>query len=78
MLTQIMDFMPLKTFQRCVERYNDNFSVKQHFTCMDQLRIMAFARLVYHENLSKIEACLRVQSNKLYYVGIRIVVFLLD
>jgi len=25
--TQVMDFMPLKTFQRCVERYQGNFSV---------------------------------------------------
>ncbi len=42
--TQIMDFMPLKTFQRCVARYQDNFSVK-NFTCLDQFRIMAFAQL---------------------------------
>ena len=33
--TQVMDFMPLKTFQRCVERYQGNFSVK-NFTCLDQ------------------------------------------
>jgi hypothetical protein len=31
--TQVMDFMPLKTFQRCVERYQGNFSIK-HFTCI--------------------------------------------
>jgi hypothetical protein len=37
-----MDFMPLKTFQRCVERHQGNFSVKD-FTCLDQFRIMAFA-----------------------------------
>ena len=68
--TQIMDSMPSKTFQRCVERYNGNFSVK-HFTCMDQFRTMAFAQLAYRESLRDIEACLRAQSNKLYHMGIR-------
>ncbi len=59
--TQIMDFMPLKTFRRCVES----------FTCMDQFRIMAFAQLAYRESLRDIEVCLRAQSNKLYHMGIR-------
>ncbi len=68
--TQVMDFMPLKTFQRCVERYQGNFSVK-HFTCLDQFRIMAFAQLTYRESLRDIEACLRAQNNKLYHMGIR-------
>jgi transposase len=68
--TQVMDFMPLKTFQRCVERYQGNFSVKQ-FTCMDQFRTMAFAQLAYRESLRDIEACLRAQNNKLYHMGIR-------
>ncbi|HBH86579.1 MAG TPA: IS4 family transposase, partial [Syntrophaceae bacterium] len=68
--TQIMDFMPLKTFRRCVERYRGNFSVKS-FTCMDQFRIMAFAQLAYRESLRDIEVCLRAQSNKLYHMGIR-------
>lgn len=68
--TQIMDFMPLKTFRRCVERYRGNFSVKS-FTCMDQFRIMAFAQLTYRESLRDIEVCLRAQRNKLYHMGIR-------
>jgi hypothetical protein len=68
--TQVMDFMPLKTFQRCVERYQGNFSVK-NFTCRDQFRIMAFAQLTYRESLRDIEACLRAQNNKLYHMGIR-------
>ncbi len=68
--TQIMDFMPLKTFRRCVERYRGNFSAKS-FTCMDQFRIMAFAQLAYRESLRDIEVCLRAQSNKLYHMGVR-------
>jgi len=68
--TQVMDFMPLKTFRRCVERYRGNFSVK-NFTCMDQFRTIAFAQLTYRESLRDIEACLRAQNNKLYHMGIR-------
>jgi hypothetical protein len=68
--TQVMDFMPLKIFRRCVERYRGNFSVK-NFTCMDQFRTMAFAQLTYRESLRDIEACLRAQNNKLYHMGIR-------
>jgi hypothetical protein len=48
--TQVMDFMPLKTFQRCVARYQGNFSVK-HFRCPDQFRIMALAQPTYRESL---------------------------
>ena len=68
--TQVMDFMPMKTFQRCVARYQGNFSVK-YFTYMDQFRTMAFAQLSYRESLRDIEACLRAQSKKLYHMGIR-------
>lgn len=68
--TQVMDFMPLKTFQRCVARYQGNFSVK-HFSCLDQFRIMSFAQLTYRESLRDIEACLRAQNSKLYHMGIR-------
>ena len=68
--TQVMDFLPMKTFRRCVGRYQGDFSVK-HFTCLDQFRAMAFAQLTYRESLRDIEACLRAQGNKLYHMGIR-------
>ncbi|MBA4398213.1 MAG: IS4 family transposase, partial [Syntrophus sp. (in: bacteria)] len=68
--TQIMDFMPLKAFQRCVARCQGNFRVK-HFTCMDQFRTMAFVRMACRESLRDIEACLRAQNNKRYHMRIR-------
>lgn len=67
--TQVMEHMPLKTFHRCVDRYQGNFSVKR-FTCLVQFRVMAFAQLTYRESLRDIEACLRSQHNKLYRMGI--------
>ena len=68
--TQVMNFMSLKNFHQCVEKYQGNFSVKS-FSCLDQFRVMAFAQLTYRESLRDIEACLRSQSRKLYHMGIR-------
>lgn len=67
---QVMNFMPLKNFHQCVEKYQGNFSIKS-FSCLDQFRVMAFAQLTYRESLRDIEACLRSQSRKLYHMGIR-------
>ena len=68
--SQVMDFLPPRIFQHCVDRYQGNFRVKR-FSCLDQFRTMAFAQLTYRESLRDIEACLRAQSNKLYHMGIR-------
>ena len=67
---QVMDVMPLKTFHRCVERYQGDFSVKR-FNCLEQFRVMAFAQLTYRESLRDTVTCLRSQSSKLYRMGIR-------
>ena len=68
--TQVMDFMPLHTFRRCVARYQGNNNVRS-FTCFDQYLCMALAQLTYRESLRDIEACLRAQQQKLYHMGIR-------
>ena len=68
--SQVIDYMPMHTFRRCVQRYRGNYHVK-YFTCLDQFLCMAFAQLTYRESLRDIEACLRAQQNKLYHMGIR-------
>jgi hypothetical protein len=68
--SQIMDFMPLQTFRRCVGKYRGNFKIKT-FSCLDQFLCMAFAQITYWESLRDIEVCLRSQNNKLYHMGIR-------
>lgn len=68
--SQVMDYLPLHTFRRCVQRYQGNHKVR-HFSCLDQYLSMAFAQLTYRESLRDIEACLRAQRNKLYHMGIR-------
>jgi len=67
--SQVMDFMPLHTFRRCVTRYQGNNNIRT-FTCLDQYLCMAFAQLTYRESLRDIEACLRAQQQKLYHMGI--------
>jgi hypothetical protein len=51
-------------------RYSGEYKVKR-FSCLDQYLCMAFAQLTYRESLRDIEACLRVQSSKLYHLGFR-------
>jgi len=68
--SQLMDFLPWRRFQTCVDRYSGNYKVKA-FTCADHFRIMAFAQLTYRESLRDIEACLRAMRTKLYHMGIR-------
>jgi hypothetical protein len=67
---QLMDFLPLHEFRKCVQRYRGNYKV-QSFSCLDQYRCLAFAQLTYRESLRDIEACLRAVQKKLYHMGIR-------
>lgn len=67
---QLMDFLPLREFRRCVERYGGDYKI-QHFTCLDQFLCLAFAQLTGRESLRDIEACLRAQGSKLYHMGFR-------
>ena len=68
--SQIMDFLPLHQFRRCVQRYGGNYRIRS-FACLDQFLCMAFAQLTYRESLRDIESCLRAVGKKLYHMGIR-------
>ncbi len=67
---QLMDFLPLHTFRRCVGRYPSNYPTKT-FSHLDQFLCMAFAQLTFRESLRDIEVGLRAQESKLYHLGIR-------
>ena len=69
-LSQLMKFLPIKDFHRCVDRYKGNNNVRS-FSCLDQFLCMAFAQLSYRESLRDIECCLRAMKSKLYHAGIR-------
>jgi len=67
---QVMDFLPLNEFRKCVKRYRGNYKIKD-FSCFDQFLCMAFAQITYRSSLRDIETCLRSMKNKLYHMGIR-------
>ena len=68
--SQLLDYLPLHDFRRCVARYDGNKNVKS-FSCLDQYLCMTFAQLTYRESLRDIESCLRAMQSKLYHMGIR-------
>lgn len=68
--SQVMDFLPMYEFRKCVQRYHGNYRLRS-FSCHDQLLCMAFAQLTYRESLRDIESCLNSMSRKLYHMGLR-------
>ena len=68
--SQLMDFLPMNEFRKCVRRYKGNHKVRK-FSCLDQFLAMAFAQLTYRESLRDIEACLRAMQPRLYHMGFR-------
>ena len=58
---QVMDFLPLHTFRRCVARYPSSYPTKT-FSHLDQYLSMAFAQLTFRESLRDIEVCLRAKK----------------
>jgi hypothetical protein len=68
--SQVMEFLPLYEFRKCVERYQGDYKIKS-FSCLDQFLCMAFAQLTFRESLRDIESCLRSMHSKLYHMGIR-------
>ena len=67
---QLMDCIPRRAFERCVERYGGQHRVHS-FSCYDQFLCLAFAQLTYRESLRDIETCLRAVQPKLYHAGLR-------
>lgn len=68
--SQIMDFLPLHEFRKCVKKYQGHYKVRK-FSCLDQFLCMAFAQLTYRESLRDIETCLRSMNKKTYHMGFR-------
>ena len=68
--SQVMDFLPLHEFRKCVMRYRGDYKVRT-LSCLDQFLSMSFAQMTYRESLRDIETCLKTMSNKLYHMGIR-------
>lgn len=67
---QLMDFLPIQEFRRCVRRYQGDRYVKR-FSCHTQFVALAFAQITFRESLRDIETCLGAFQKKLYHCGVR-------
>ena len=67
--TQIIDFASQDLFKVCVNRYNGNYKSKE-FTCWKQFLCMAFGQLTHRQSMSDTLLCLKLNSDKLYHLGI--------
>ncbi|MDB5392505.1 MAG: transposase, family [Rhodospirillales bacterium] len=70
LFSQLMDFLPWKTFHRIVVRYGGDHRVRT-LSCAEQYRAIASAQLIYRDSPRDIETCLSVQASKLYHMGFR-------
>ncbi len=68
--SQLIDFLPERTFSRIVCRYDGERRVRS-FSCWDQFLCLAFAQLTFRESLRDTVTCLRALGGKLYHAGIR-------
>ncbi len=69
-LTQLMKYLPRRSFDRCVRRYDGDHRTRT-FTCRDQFWCMAFAQLTFRESLRDLVTCLRAMGDRLYHAGLR-------
>lgn len=67
---QVMDFLPLPEFRRCVARYGGQ-EKGQSFSCLDQFLTLAFAQLTARDSLRDTVTCLNAMAPKLYHMGFR-------
>jgi transposase len=67
--SQIMELVPWRRFETCVNRYNGDYHVKG-FKCSDYFKVMSFAQLTYRESLRDIANCFKAVPEKCYHLGI--------
>ena len=65
---QIIEFLPLRVFDRLVEKYKGNRYVK-HFTCWNQLLCMVFGQLTNRDSLRDLIVIIDAHSKKTYHLG---------
>ncbi len=68
--SQIMDFIPRRQFNDCVQRYEGNKRIR-NLTCRDQLLALMFGQLTGLRSLTGIVLCLNAHSDQLYHFGFR-------
>lgn len=68
-ISQIMAYLPWKTFHRFVSRYLGDHRIKK-FTFTQKYRAIAVAQLNRRNSLRDLVICLHVHQEKLYRLGL--------
>jgi IS4 transposase len=67
---QLLQFVSKYEFERCVERYNGDYHVRD-LNCWNQFIQLFFGQLTSRNSLRDICTCLKAHKNKLYHLGIK-------
>ena len=68
--SQIVSFMSIYEFNKCVERYQGNKNVRE-LNCWNQFLQLLFGQLTGRNGLRDIHTCLNAHQSSLYHLGIR-------
>lgn len=69
-LAQLTSLVPRYEFDKCVDRYNGNYRIKD-FSCWSQFICMVFGQLTHRESITDIITCLSAHQHSLYHIGIQ-------
>lgn len=67
---QLNDFIVRYEFDKCVDRYQGNYRIRD-FSCWNQFLCMMFGQLTHRESIRDIATCMRAHQNKIYHLGIK-------
>jgi hypothetical protein len=67
--SQVVNYLPSRVFDRCVEHYKGNKYVK-HFTCWNQMLCMLFGQLSGRDSLRDLIISLSAHKSKYYHLGL--------
>jgi hypothetical protein len=68
--SQIMELVPWRRFQTCVDRYQGDKKIKT-LSCREFFLVMVFAQITGRESLSSIVLCTKVLASHCYHIGIQ-------
>ena len=68
--SQVMEFIPWRRFQTCVERYQGDHKIIS-LTTQEFFKIMAIAQITRRDSLSSTVLCLNALHSQRYHLGIR-------
>ena len=66
--SQLIDFLPRRTFDGIVETYDGNYGIRT-FTCWNQLLCMIFGQFISSDSLRELIYSLQAHKNKYYHLG---------